>query len=91
MRLAGFRVLGFGVESFSRKVLAEFNKAQIHRHIEPMLTAALATGVTPFLDMILSSCLLYTSEDRRYRQLMLSGSGGCLQVHSITRCCPTAI
>ncbi|MGA9025368.1 MAG: radical SAM protein [Steroidobacteraceae bacterium] len=55
MRLAGFRVLGFGVESFSRKVLAEFNKAQIHRHIEPMLTAALATGVTPFLDMILSS------------------------------------
>jgi len=55
MRRAGFRVLGFGVESFSPKVLAEFNKAQIHRHIEPMLSAALATGVTPFLDMILSS------------------------------------
>jgi hypothetical protein len=36
-------------------VLGEFNKAQIHRHIEPMLSAALATGVTPFLDLILSS------------------------------------
>lgn len=55
MRRAGFRVLGFGIESFSQRVLAEFNKAQIHRHIEPMLTAAVATGVTPFLDLILSS------------------------------------
>jgi hypothetical protein len=55
MRRAGFRVLGFGIESFSQKVLAEFNKAQIHRHIEPMLSAALAAGVTPFLDLILSS------------------------------------
>jgi radical SAM superfamily enzyme YgiQ (UPF0313 family) len=55
MRRAGFRVLGFGIESFSHKVLGEFNKAQIHRHIEPMLTAALATGVTPFLDLIVSS------------------------------------
>ena len=55
MRRAGFRVLGFGIESFSRKVLGEFNKAQIHRHIEPMLSHALATGVTPFLDLILSS------------------------------------
>jgi radical SAM superfamily enzyme YgiQ (UPF0313 family) len=55
MRRAGFRVLGFGIESFSPRVLAEFNKAQIHRHIEPMLSAALATGVTPFLDLILSS------------------------------------
>jgi radical SAM superfamily enzyme YgiQ (UPF0313 family) len=55
MRRAGFRVLGFGIENFSHKVLAEFNKAQIHRHIEPMLSAALAVGVTPFLDLILSS------------------------------------
>jgi radical SAM superfamily enzyme YgiQ (UPF0313 family) len=55
MRRAGFRVLGFGIESFSQRVLGEFNKGQIHRHIEPMLTAALATGVTPFLDLILSS------------------------------------
>ncbi len=55
MRRAGFRVLGFGIESFSQRVLTEFNKAQIYRHIEPMLAAALATGVTPFLDIILSS------------------------------------
>ena len=27
----------------------------IHRHIEPMLTAALSLGITPFLDLILSS------------------------------------
>ncbi len=55
MRRAGFRVLGFGIESFSANVLTEFNKAQIHRHIEPMLTAALDAGITPFLDLILSS------------------------------------
>jgi radical SAM superfamily enzyme YgiQ (UPF0313 family) len=55
MRRAGFRVLGFGIESFSRGILAEFNKAQIHRHIEPALTAALDLGITPFLDLILSS------------------------------------
>jgi hypothetical protein len=55
MRRAGFRVLGFGIENFSRNVLEEFNKGQIHRHIEPMLTAALQLGITPFLDLILSS------------------------------------
>jgi radical SAM superfamily enzyme YgiQ (UPF0313 family) len=55
MRSAGFRVLGFGIESFAPHVLAEFNKAQIHRHIEPMLNAALEAGITPFLDIILSS------------------------------------
>jgi anaerobic magnesium-protoporphyrin IX monomethyl ester cyclase len=55
MRRAGFRVLGFGIESFAPRVLAEFNKAQIHRHIEPMLDAALEVGITPFLDLILSS------------------------------------
>jgi len=55
MRRAGFRVLGFGIESFSQNVLGEFNKAQIYRHIAPMLSAALEVGVTPFLDLILSS------------------------------------
>jgi hypothetical protein len=55
MRRAGFRVLGFGIENFSQPVLAEFNKAHIYPHIEPMLTAALAAGITPFLDLILSS------------------------------------
>jgi hypothetical protein len=55
MRRAGFRVLGFGIESFSPRTLAEFNKGQIHRHIEPALSAALELGITPFLDLILSS------------------------------------
>jgi radical SAM superfamily enzyme YgiQ (UPF0313 family) len=55
MRAAGFRVLGFGVESFSPAVLAEFNKGQIYRHIEPMLAEALRLGITPFLDLILTS------------------------------------
>ena len=55
MRDAGFRVLGFGVENFSRNVLAEFNKKQIYRHIEPVLDEALRLGITPFLDLILTS------------------------------------
>jgi radical SAM superfamily enzyme YgiQ (UPF0313 family) len=55
MRRAGFRVLGFGIESFSQRILAEFNKAPIHRHIEPVLRTALDLGITPFLDLILSS------------------------------------
>ncbi len=55
MRKAGFRVLGFGIESFSRNILGEFNKAQIYGHIRPMLAAALDLGITPFLDLILSS------------------------------------
>jgi radical SAM superfamily enzyme YgiQ (UPF0313 family) len=55
MRRAGFRVLGFGVESFSLEILREFNKAQIHPFITPVLEQALSLGVTPFLDMILTS------------------------------------
>jgi radical SAM superfamily enzyme YgiQ (UPF0313 family) len=55
MRRAGFRVLGFGVESFSRRILGEFNKAQISPHIDAALGCALELGITPFLDIILSS------------------------------------
>ncbi|HEY6823740.1 MAG TPA: hypothetical protein VI195_04830, partial [Steroidobacteraceae bacterium] len=55
MRRAGFRVLGFGIESFSRQILGEFNKAQIYSNIEPTLASALELGITPFLDIILSS------------------------------------
>ncbi|HKD53950.1 MAG TPA: radical SAM protein [Steroidobacteraceae bacterium] len=55
MRRAGFRVLGFGIESFSRQILGEFNKAQISSHIEAALACALELGITPFLDIILSS------------------------------------
>jgi anaerobic magnesium-protoporphyrin IX monomethyl ester cyclase len=55
MRRAGFRVLGFGIENFSLDVLKEFNKRQIHRHIEPVLATTLRLGITPFLDLILTS------------------------------------
>lgn len=55
MRRAGFRVLGFGIESFSRPVLEEFNKGRIHPHIEPTLSTARQLGITPFLDLILTS------------------------------------
>lgn len=55
MRRAGFRVLGFGIESFSPAILKEFNKHRIQPYVEPMLTAALAEGITPFLDLILTS------------------------------------
>ncbi len=55
MRRAGFRVLGFGVENFSLAVLQEFNKKHIHAHIAPNLQHALDLGITPFLDLILTS------------------------------------
>ena len=52
---AGFRILGFGIESFSLNILKEFNKRLIYKHIGPNLRAALAQGITPFLDLIMSS------------------------------------
>ena len=55
MRAAGFRVLGFGIESFALNILQEFNKARIHPHIETKLNLVLEAGITPFLDMILTS------------------------------------
>ncbi len=55
MRAAGFRVLGFGVESFSTDILKEFKKARIEPFIEPHLSEALSVGITPFLDLILTS------------------------------------
>jgi len=55
MRRTGFRVLGFGVESFSRPVLEEFHKGRIFPFIEPVLRSALSLGITPFLDLILTS------------------------------------
>ena len=55
MRRAGFRVLGFGVESFSENVLREFNKVRIYPYVEKNLALALELGVTPFLDLILTS------------------------------------
>jgi len=55
MGRAGFRLIGYGVESFSRRVLHEFGKEEIHPFIEPTIRATLARGITPFLDVILAS------------------------------------
>jgi radical SAM superfamily enzyme YgiQ (UPF0313 family) len=55
MRAAGFRVLGFGIESFAPAILEEFNKARIAPYVRPNLSAALELGITPFLDLILTS------------------------------------
>jgi hypothetical protein len=58
MRRAGFRVLGFGIESFSQRVLTEFNKAQIYRHIEPMLSSAARhrSDAVPRYDLEFAAC-----------------------------------
>jgi radical SAM superfamily enzyme YgiQ (UPF0313 family) len=78
MRRAGFRVLGFGIENFSQSVLTEFNKGQIHRHIEPVLAEALNLGITPFLDLILTSprCSLHDLAET-VRQAFYWISKGC--------------
>ncbi len=55
MRAAGFRVLGFGIESFSPSILEEFKKSRIAPYVGPNLAAALELGITPFLDLILTS------------------------------------
>ncbi len=75
MKQAGFRVLGFGVESFSKNVLAEFNKAQIFKHIDTNLAEAVRLGLTPFLDLIMSSprCSIadiHTTVTRAYHWIM---------------------
>ncbi len=55
MQRAGFRILEFGVESFSREMLAEFDKAHIWEGIVPTLQSALKLGITPSLDLLLTS------------------------------------
>lgn len=55
MQQAGFRILGFGVENFSLNILREFNKEKIYPHISPVLEETLRLGITPFIDLILTS------------------------------------
>lgn len=55
LKRSGFRMVGFGVESFSREMLTEFNKAHIWDSIAPNLHAALKFGLTPSLDLMLTS------------------------------------
>jgi len=78
MHRAGFRVLGFGIESFSLPILQEFNKAQIFPFIEPVLTDALSVGITPFLDMILSSPRCHVADiAENVRQAFTWTMAGC--------------
>jgi radical SAM superfamily enzyme YgiQ (UPF0313 family) len=52
---AGFRLLGLGVESFSTKVLKEFNKKQTVDEIHNAINSLLDVGITPYVNLILSS------------------------------------
>jgi len=49
MRRAGFRVLGFGIESFSQECLQSSTRRRSIVISSRLLSAALASGVTPFL------------------------------------------
>ncbi len=55
MKKAGFALIGYGIESFSKAVLQEFNKGSIFDTIEPVLNGTIEAGITPFLNIILSS------------------------------------
>jgi anaerobic magnesium-protoporphyrin IX monomethyl ester cyclase len=55
MKRAGFRLIGYGIESFSERVLKEYGKQGIFRFIDGTLHETLNSGITPFLDIILAS------------------------------------
>ena len=55
MKRAGFRLIGYGIESFSERVLEEYGKQGIYRFIDSTLQETLNNGITPFLDIILAS------------------------------------
>ncbi|MDD5132571.1 MAG: radical SAM protein [bacterium] len=55
MRQAGFRLIGYGIESFSRNILREYGKENIHNRITEVLEATLRAGIKPFIDIILVS------------------------------------
>lgn len=55
MRQAGFRLIGYGIESFSRNILREYGKENIHDRITEVLDATLRAGIKPFIDIILVS------------------------------------
>ncbi|MDD5773750.1 MAG: cobalamin-dependent protein [bacterium] len=55
MKSAGFRLIGYGVESFSINTLKEYNKETIYNKIDKILNISLEVGIKPFLDIILIS------------------------------------
>jgi hypothetical protein len=48
-------LIGYGIESFSERVLKEYGKQGIYRFIDGTLHDTLGSGITPFLDIILAS------------------------------------
>lgn len=52
---AGFRLIFYGVESFSRSILNEFKKGVIVNQIEQALDWTYETGMTPYITIILTS------------------------------------
>jgi radical SAM superfamily enzyme YgiQ (UPF0313 family) len=55
MRRAGFRLIGYGVGSFSEKILREYGKELIFSRLDEVLEATLRSGIKVFLDIILTS------------------------------------
>lgn len=55
MALAGFRMVSYGVESFSERILEEYQKGITVNQIDNALEWTYQTGMTPFLNIILSS------------------------------------
>lgn len=52
---AGFRMIGYGVESFSTNVLKEFNKRITPERTDRAIRDTLANGILPFINVILTS------------------------------------
>lgn len=55
MKRAGFRILEFGVESFARDAPPAFDHMHIRDSVTPVLQFALKLGLTPFLELLLTS------------------------------------
>lgn len=55
MKRAGFRLIGYGIESFSKNMLREFNKTNTFKYVEQTISDTINAGITPFLNIILSS------------------------------------
>lgn len=55
MKKAGFRLIGYGVESFSRSVLREYGKERTYHITKKVLDETLKAGIRPFIDIILAS------------------------------------
>ncbi|MCK4462990.1 MAG: cobalamin-dependent protein [Candidatus Omnitrophica bacterium] len=55
MAQAGFVLIGYGVESFSKRQLAEFRKTRNIQKIHDTIHDTLAVGIIPYLNIILTS------------------------------------